>query len=80
MALRAVSRRARRALVGFLRQEASGGYVLMAAAALALAIANSPLAPAYFPEKFYSLGMRPSTGRLGGIEVVCVFVDFYFDP
>lgn len=48
MALRAVSRRARRALVGFLRQEASGGYVLMAAAALALAVANSPLAPAYF--------------------------------
>jgi NhaA family Na+:H+ antiporter len=48
MALRAVSLRARRALVAFLRNEASGGYVLMVAAALALAVANSPLAPTYF--------------------------------
>jgi hypothetical protein len=32
----------------FLDNEASGGLVLMAAAALALIIANSPLAPAYF--------------------------------
>jgi NhaA family Na+:H+ antiporter len=32
----------------FLASEASGGLVLMAAAALALLIANSPLAPAYF--------------------------------
>ncbi|MBV1800029.1 Na+/H+ antiporter NhaA [Siccirubricoccus sp. G192] len=32
----------------FLDNEASGGLVLMAAAALALAVANSPFAPAYF--------------------------------
>src|SRR5919199_4810899 len=31
-----------------LDNEASGGLVLMAAAALALLVANSPLAPAYF--------------------------------
>jgi len=39
--------RARSALREFMRQEAAGGYVLMAAAALALLIANSPLADAY---------------------------------
>jgi Na+:H+ antiporter, NhaA family len=32
----------------FLHHEASGGYVLMGAAALALIVANSPLAPGYF--------------------------------
>lgn len=36
------------ALQDFLRQEAVGGYVLMAAAALALIVANSGLAPWYF--------------------------------
>ena len=36
------------ALRGFLRHEASGGYVLMGAAAMALVVANSPLAPGYF--------------------------------
>ncbi|OYW30050.1 MAG: Na+/H+ antiporter NhaA [Caulobacter sp. 12-67-6] len=36
------------ALRAFLYHEASGGYVLMVAAALALVIANSPLAAAYF--------------------------------
>lgn len=36
------------ALREFLSQEASGGYVLMAAAALALLVANSPLAGRYF--------------------------------
>jgi NhaA family Na+:H+ antiporter len=36
------------ALRDFLHQEASGGYVLMGAAALALIVANSPLGPAYF--------------------------------
>ena len=36
------------ALKDFLKQESAGGIVLMAAAALALLIANSPLAPAYF--------------------------------
>ncbi len=35
-------------LRGFLQHEASGGYVLMGAAALALIVANSPLAPGYF--------------------------------
>jgi NhaA family Na+:H+ antiporter len=46
-AKRAVKKRVS-ALQDFLRQEAAGGYVLMAAAALALIVANSPLAPAYF--------------------------------
>ncbi|SFI60202.1 Na+/H+ antiporter NhaA [Caulobacter sp. UNC279MFTsu5.1] len=36
------------ALRDFLHHEASGGYVLMAAAALALVVANSPLAGPYF--------------------------------
>jgi len=36
------------ALQDFLQQEAAGGYVLMAAAALALIVANSPLADGYF--------------------------------
>jgi len=48
MALRAISRRARETLAHFLANEAAGGYVLMGAAALALIVANSPLAPAYF--------------------------------
>ncbi len=48
MALRAISRRAREALAHFLANEAAGGYVLMVAAALALIVANSPLAPSYF--------------------------------
>lgn len=37
----------RSALRAFLRSEAGGGALLMAAAAAALAVANSPLAPAY---------------------------------
>ncbi len=40
--------RPRSALRAFLDSEASGGLILMGAAALALVIANSPLAPAYF--------------------------------
>lgn len=48
MVLRTVSHRARVALVHFLKNEAAGGYVLMIAAALALIVANSPLAPTYF--------------------------------
>ena len=48
MVLRTVSHRARVALVQFLKNEAAGGYVLMIAAALALIVANSPLAPTYF--------------------------------
>ncbi len=39
---------ARQAFDAFVNNEAAGGYVLMAAAALALVVANSPLAPAYF--------------------------------
>ncbi len=42
------SRRPPSMLRKLLDNEASGGLVLMAAAALALAVANSPLAPAYF--------------------------------
>ena len=48
MALRTISLRARQALAVFLENEAAGGYVLMAAAALALVVANSPLAETYF--------------------------------
>ena len=54
--MRAISLRARRALIDFLKDEAAGGYVLMAAAALALVVANSPLAPAYFAALHESLG------------------------
>ena len=42
------ARRPASALRNFLDSEASGGIILMGVAALALAIANSPLAPAYF--------------------------------
>jgi len=42
-----LSTRALSALREFMRQEAAGGYVLMAAAALALLLANSPWASAY---------------------------------
>jgi NhaA family Na+:H+ antiporter len=42
------TRRPVSALRNFLDNEASGGIVLMASAALALVVANSPLAPAYF--------------------------------
>jgi Na+:H+ antiporter, NhaA family len=44
------------ALQDFLRQEAAGGYVLMAAAGLALIVANSPLAPSYFAALDTKLG------------------------
>ena len=40
--------RAAQSMRDFLRQESSGGIVLMAAAAIAIIWANSPLAPAYF--------------------------------
>ena len=64
MALRMVSLRARRALVAFLKDEASGGYVLMAAAALALIVANSPLAPAYFQALGAHLGVTLGPAHL----------------
>ncbi len=43
----AILARARRALAEFFRLEAAGGILLIAAAALAMLCANSPLAPAY---------------------------------
>jgi Na+:H+ antiporter, NhaA family len=45
---RALKMRPRSALRAFLNGEAAGGLVLMAVALLALAVANSPLAPGYF--------------------------------
>jgi NhaA family Na+:H+ antiporter len=47
-AVQRAKRRAQSALRDFLRQEASGGIILMLAAALALIVANSPLGGAYF--------------------------------
>ena len=45
-------------LHGFLTSEAAGGIVLMGVALVALGIANSPLAPAYFAAlEFHFLGM-----------------------
>jgi len=44
------------ALRTFLHNEAAGGYVLMAAAALALLVANSPLAPTYFAALDFEFG------------------------
>ena len=43
-------------LRGFLNSEASGGILLMSAAALAMAIANSPAAPTYFHALHVYLG------------------------
>ena len=43
-----VARRVSSALRAFLESEAAGGLVLIAAAAIALILANSPLAPTYF--------------------------------
>lgn len=45
-------------LQAFLRSEALGGYVLMLAAAVALVIANSPLAPHYFEVLGTKLGFQ----------------------
>jgi NhaA family Na+:H+ antiporter len=49
-------RRPRSALRAFLDSEASGGILLMLAAALAMIVANSPLAPAYFEALHAKLG------------------------
>ena len=49
--------RPRSALRTFLANEASGGLVLMGAAALALVVANSPLSGAYFDALSYVLGL-----------------------
>jgi len=48
MAALMVARRVSSALRAFLESEAAGGLVLIAAAAIALALANSMLAPTYF--------------------------------
>lgn len=63
---RAPLRRARSALRAFLRQEAAGGIVLMAAAALALGFANSPLAPDYFALLHLETGpvLAPAIGAM----------------
>ena len=47
------------ALRDFLQQEAAGGYVLMAAAALALIVANSALAGTYFATLHLEIGFAP---------------------
>lgn len=48
MSPKSIVRKRVSAVQDFLRQEAAGGYVLMAVAALALIVANSPLAGGYF--------------------------------
>ena len=55
--------RALHGLTEFFRLEAAGGIVLIAAAALALIAANSPLAPAY--EAFRSLPLPVRIGEFG---------------
>jgi NhaA family Na+:H+ antiporter len=51
------------ALRALLTSEAGGGLVLMASAGLALALANSPAAPAYFGALKPSVsGCRSTTG------------------
>ncbi|MDP1631033.1 MAG: Na+/H+ antiporter NhaA [Caulobacter sp.] len=54
--MRKVIRKPLTALKHFLQSEASGGLVLMAVAALALIVANSPAAPAYFAALHAPLG------------------------
>ncbi len=54
--LRSDARRPFSMLRSFLDDEAAGGLVLMAAAALALIVANSPLAPTYFSALAAHLG------------------------
>ncbi|MFC3551432.1 Na+/H+ antiporter NhaA [Lysobacter cavernae] len=61
---RPLPRRALRALSEFFRLEAAGGIMLIAAAALAMIAANSPLSPAY--EAFREL---PVQVRIGELEI-----------
>ncbi|RWY68905.1 Na+/H+ antiporter NhaA, partial [Rhizobium sp. WSM1325] len=56
MSLPITTGRIQSTLRGYLDNEASGGVVLMAAAAMALAVANSPLAGAYFHALHLYLG------------------------
>ena len=61
------SRRPLSMLRHMLDNEASGGLVLMAAAALALVVANSPLSEAYFGTLHTYFGPLPSsTGSMTG--------------
>ncbi|MBU4435618.1 MAG: Na+/H+ antiporter NhaA [Alphaproteobacteria bacterium] len=64
MPLKSASRAIYSALRDFLQQEAAGGYVLMAAAALALVVANSPWAGAYHAILHIELG-----GAIAGLEL-----------
>jgi Na+:H+ antiporter, NhaA family len=54
------------ALREFLRSEASGGIILMGAAALAMLVANSPYASAYFHFNHYTIGpvLSPMLGAM----------------
>jgi NhaA family Na+:H+ antiporter len=54
--LRTLARTTKTAFKDFISHEASGGYVLMAAAALALVVANSPLAQTYFHVLYAPIG------------------------
>ncbi|GAB6195065.1 Na+/H+ antiporter NhaA [Lysobacter xanthus] len=56
--------RALRVLMDFFRLEAAGGLLLIAAAALAMLLANSPLAPAY-----ESMRQLPVQVRFGDFEI-----------
>ncbi|MFN3584177.1 Na+/H+ antiporter NhaA [Phenylobacterium sp.] len=57
----------------FLNQEASGGYVLMAAAAVALVVANSPLAGSYFAMLDVKLGF--AVGPIALYETVLHWIN-----
>ena len=54
-----VSRRESRHIAGVLREETTGGFLLVGAALLALAWANSPFAGAYFALRDLRLGFEP---------------------
>jgi NhaA family Na+:H+ antiporter len=59
-------------LRGFLQSKASGGILLMAAAALALVVANSPAADAYFATLHAYLG-PPSVAHCINDALMAVF-------
>jgi Na+:H+ antiporter, NhaA family len=66
--LRRLTRRPRSAMRAFLRSEAAGGILLIAAAALAMLIANSPWAEAYFGLLHWGTGPE-LTPKLGPMTV-----------
>jgi Na+:H+ antiporter, NhaA family len=61
-------RNARSALRAFLRSEAAGGIILMAVAALAMLVANSPLADSYF-QIIHAVTGPELTPKLGPMTV-----------